>query len=507
MRQTEVNIQVVNKDLEGELVEIIEGQGKHYGKRLSLSVAWHIENPEILDADLDGLVSHVEQNWEERTLIIHYHPFVKPLQQEKLQALLSVEQPLAEWRLAQLAANLCQRLEELHAIGVPQLLIHPDRIGLMDREFVILPSFASILSPFSQLLSRPETWARLPYLAPEIIRTRGNRIDLLAKGDIYALGKTLQALVIPSSVDIKDVDPYDFLEQLIESPSTLPELVWPPGFTKVANLVKQMCALPLENRPEIGYLVSAFRALVKESDAEVTISQLIKVKQLTKAKQYLSILQDSYKDGMFSIPMSKIHMLWADVALAYKPPQFMQAIDKLKRAASFEPKSAIIHQRIARTYRLHEQHSQHLKLADLSYREALRLSDWQASLVEEWLEVLQQVSPESLLDHTEQIPWDKRTATVFQQRAASFLKIGKPDRSWYECIDYFVKFNFNQSVYEIAQHAAASLSLTDLILWKQNRHDIDRIPAALSIIWARSGNLEKAANYYALALVHNQNIM
>jgi hypothetical protein len=490
--------QTVRRDLHGELLQVSDESGVHYAKRLSLEVAWHTNVPEDLAYWLDTLVTRVEEDWPKRLLHIHYNPFLKPLSAGQLQAMLRPEEPLAEWRLAQVAADLCHWLERCHAADLPQLVVHPGRIGLLDGQFVLLPTLSGILPPLSGLLSGTVP-AWLPFVAPEVLRTRAADPALLLKGDVYALGRTLQVLVAPQRLDSLPAPAYEAAEHLVESMDWNRSFEWLAG-PEMAEVVDTMCmALPSE-RPAASDLVSTFHALVRKLDPTRTVQSLIDERKLADAEAHLEALEASQDDGIFAFPRAKLHTLRAKAAMAHTPPQFARAIDQLKKAEGFEPKNPAIFQQSGRIYRYYTTHPQHLMLAGHAYERAAKLAGWRADLIEEWVEVLQQGTPERLLDRTREIPWDKRPAAVFALRASSLLETGNAHGAWHECVDYFSQFGFNQAVYETAQLAAAGIPASELLLWMRSRQKIDTMPAVQAIVYERNGEPEKAAIYLAHAL-------
>ncbi len=490
---------VVRRDLEGDLLQEADASGAHYAKRLSLDVAWHTNAPKDLADWLDALVNRIEQDWPRRLLTIHYNPFLKPVTGAQLHAMLRPSEPLAAWRLAQVAADLCHWLEQFHAAGFPQLVVHPGRIGQMDGQFALFPTLAGILPPLSKLLPQPAgIW--LFFIAPEVLRTRGSDPELLPKGDVYALGRTLQVLINPDWTECLPVDPYIAAEQIVESPDLEPPFVWPDGFDEIAKAVDKMCAALPEDRPAATDLVTTFHALARQLEPERMVQSLIEKRKLAEAEAHLKALEASQDEGIFAFPKAKIHILRAKVAMAHAVPQYVLAIDQLAKAKGFEPRSAEAYRQIGRVYREFKEHPQHLKLADLNYRHAARLSGWRTDIVEEWVDVLQQGDPKLLLERTDLIPWDRRPAVVFARRAAGHMDTDNVEAAWHECVDYFSQFGFNQTVFETAQQAAAYLPAAELLIWMRDRQNIEKLPAVQAIVWARNGQHEKAAMYLAHAL-------
>lgn len=490
---------VIGRDLDGELIEVSDGESTHVTKRLSLDVAWHTNAPEDLAYWLKGLVMDVEEDWSQRSLLVHYVPFLKPLSRSQLQALVKPASPLAGWRLATLAADLCHWLERCHTADFPQAVLHPRRVGLLDGRFVLLPTLAGIMPPLSELVAGGvPVW--LPYVAPEVLRTRAKAPALLPAGDVYALGRLLAAIALPGFLDALPEDPAALAEQIVEGPRASPSADWPPEIEEIGAVVQTMVVAEPEARPTAADLAGTFQALVGQLDPERVIRTLIGDRDLTGARAHLETLDASQSEGVFAFPPAKRHLLRADLALAQSTPDFIRAIDQLNKAESFEPRNPLIHQRIGRAYRDYTNHAQHLLLADHAYQRAALLSEWRADVIEEWVEVLQQRGADHLLERTQTIPWDKRPAVVFARRAAALLEAGNYHGAWHECVDYFSQFGFNQSVYETARSAAAEIPPGELLMWMLERQNIDKLPAVQAIVWERNDQPDRAALYYAYAL-------
>ena len=113
--------QKVYQDLEGDLIRLVRGQDTLYAKRLSLETAWHVSDP----GDLQTLewVQTVEQDFSQRIMLIYYHPLAIPRNSQQVRQMLRLEGPLAAWRFARLATDICHVLESCQELGIPQILI------------------------------------------------------------------------------------------------------------------------------------------------------------------------------------------------------------------------------------------------------------------------------------------------------------------------------------------------------------------------------------------------
>jgi len=488
-------INLIIQDLEGDLLRICSENTVHYGKRVSLEVAWHSDSPDDLSHWFKDLVSKVEEDWSKQRLLIHYRPSLVPLSQSQLEEFLQHQKPLFNWRLALLAADLCQALERLHNEEFPQGVIHPYRVGVMEGRFFLFPTLVGIIPPYSiSLTAQAHSW--LPFIAPEILRTRAKSPALLLAGDIYSLGKMLQTIMLPGETRPLPEDPLTAAEHIVENnvPSTVKD--YPPNRKKIGQVLDKMTNPDPAARPSLHELLEKFHSLKSEFAPEVVIQKQIKEHDLKVAQEQLQALDEAQENNLFDIPPSTYHILQADLALAHTPPDYTQAIDHLKRAKNREPESPTIHHQIGLTYQKYTKHPQHQLLADQAYQKAAVLSNWQEGIIKDWVTLLQQTTADRLLSRTSIIPWDKRPPIVFIQRAVSHLETSNYYGSWHECVDYFFQFGFNQDVYKIARQAAANIPASELLLWMKERQNIDNIPAIRAIVWECNDQPEKAAFYY-----------
>lgn len=490
--------QTVRRDLEGELVRRRQGTQTSYVKRLPLDVAWHVDNPQDLLL-LDALVKRIEQDLQGNTLSIHYKEAIQPLGMAQLRGMLNPSGPLAVWRFARFMSDLCTWLSACHHAGIPQLLIHPGRIGLLEREFVLFPTLARVLPPLSNWLFESDgRWLR--FTAPEVLRTRGSVRELLQHGDVYSLGQTVQLLAVSASEADSLIDPFEAADSFVETPDRADQPPWPPGLEVLHSLVNRMTALLPQDRPSLAEVTREIHFLTLDLDPKKQVTEAIADKRLADARALLADLQNSQVHPVFDFPAVEFYMLHAKVAQAESPPDYAGAIDKLDKAQRHEPQNAFIALQTARTYKQFKTHSQHLLLADNAFAKAALLSGWHADVIDEWLSVLEQLPPEKLIDRTNLIPQEKRTAPLITQRAAAFLKRDRSADAWNETASFFERFEFNEQVFGIAQTAAEAFSPLELIAWRYSRPGADRLDALLAIVWARNGAADQAALYFARAL-------
>jgi hypothetical protein len=486
--------QIISHDFEGNLIQF-NVQPPQYGKELSLETAWHIDRPEDMAYSVEESIQSVKLYFKEKRLLIYYKPSVEPLNLKQLHSLLLPGTSFSDWRFAKLAIDLCESLKDLHTAEMPQLVIHPGRIGKQDNRFIILPTLACIMPPFEELKNREDTgW--LHYIAPEVLRTRGNEVNRLPKSDIYSLGRTLQAFVSanwePPVID----DPLAFIESVVESFKCEFPPEWLPDFLPFKPVISEMCALFPEDRPSLDQLSVKFKEILNQYEPESSILRLINEKQLEPASSYLKVLREGGSSGLFACPRQKFYELSAKFHLAQSPPDYAKAIGQFQNVLTLEPDNVGIHLQIAQTYLNFRSHPQHLLLSAASYEKAAILTDWQEDIMTHLLEVLSRLNhPEMILRVTARIPWDRRPPASFFLRAESCIALEEYFASWNETANYFKKYGFDIKIYGLAQKAASFIEPLELLRWKhQVKHteDIPGVKISFSIVWERNGNMEMA---------------
>ncbi|MEW6403923.1 MAG: hypothetical protein AB1649_19180, partial [Chloroflexota bacterium] len=243
-----------------------------------------------------------------------------------------------------------------------------------------------------------------------------------------------------------------------------------------------------------------FHALLGKYDYQKIISDAIVEKRLGDAKAYLKDLQESQSDAVYFCSPAEIYRIQAKIALSETTPDYQKAIDQLGKAITVEPQNLFLHLELARVYKQFTAHSQHMMLAETAHARATELSNWRSDLLAEWLAVLRQLPPHKWIEHTRQIPWAKRSELVFELRASGYLELRQYDKVWDECADFFDRFRFDPHMYEIAGKAAENIPPLDLITWKHQRPNAEKIYAMVSLVWERNGNMELAAECYARAV-------
>jgi hypothetical protein len=486
--------QIISHDLEGNLIQF-NVQPPQYGKELSLETAWHIDRPEEMEYSAEESIQSVKLYFKEKRLLIHYKPSVEPLNLKQLHSLLLPGTSFSDWRFAKLAIDLCESLKDLHTAGLPQPVIHPGRIGRQNNRFIILPTLAGIMPSFEELKNREDTgW--LHYIAPEVLRTRGNEVNRLPESDIYSLGRTLQALVSadwePPVID----DPLAFIESVVESFKCEFPHEWLPDFLPFKPVISEMCAFFPEDRPSLDELSVKFKEIPIQYEPESSILQLINEKQLDQASSYLKALRENDSSCLFGFPRKKLYELNAKFHLAQSPPDYAKAIGQFQNVLTLEPDNVSIHLQIAQTYSNFQSHSQHLILSAASYERAAILTDWQEYIMNRLLEVLSRLNhPETILRVSAGIPWDRRPPASFFLRAESCIALEEYFACWNETAHYFEKYGFDVKMYGLAQKAAPFIEPLELLRWKhqvEHKENIPGVKISFSIVWERNGNMKMA---------------
>ncbi len=272
---------LIRRDIDGELFQLWDRPPVHYGKCLPTSVAWQIFDPQDLDNVSGSAVAAVNTNLAEDCYCIHYQATLDPLNLSALRTLLPVEGAFATWRAAKLAADLCRDLKLLHEEGIPQFVIHPERVGRWQDRFALLPTLAGILPTLTELPSNAlGGW--LHFVAPEVLRTRGMNKELLSAGDIYSLGRLVAALTLSTWEPETAADQLTLAEQRVElSTDELTKMLEEPSASdreraSLLSLLKRMCALLPEERPSLDEAVAGLDKILQSASPATRLPELIK---------------------------------------------------------------------------------------------------------------------------------------------------------------------------------------------------------------------------------------
>lgn len=468
-----------------ELLTVIRNGRKHYARRLSRDVAWHADAQDIGNPEL--LVAAVEEHLDDNSLVIIYDARVQPLDLDQLRRMIGTGWPLAPWRLAVIASGLVNCLRVLHDASVPVRGLNPSMVGLLDREFVLIPVPAGVLPPLQQGLPT-EIAELLDYLAPEVLRTRCLDSNLAYKADVYSLGRTLLALACRDDSASSDLDPFEQAEALVESGMALRMKPLPPDFEAFELLIARMCACDPDERPGMDELQSEFGRLCRELDPAAVIEAAIARQDIEAGMDAWEQLRAGENCPAFVYPQPEIHMLRAQLAMAGPSPDYTLAVDQCEKAGMLAPEDPAIPLYTARVYASFKKHAQHVSLADNYYSQAAKLSDWDCEIVEEWMGLLLTDPQPDILLKISDIPSDKRSAKVRTALIAGLIASGSHMKAWEESANYFQEFGFDESTYELASTASQFIEPIDLLAWGHHREGAENIPAAMALVWMRNGN-------------------
>jgi len=490
---------LIRHDVEGALLYYSDSPPPRLVKQLSTEVAWQVFDPRDLERAAGSVVESVQIDVDQRVHNIHYRPDLEPLELSLLREMLRLDGPLAPWRAARLAADLFAQLRALHEEEIPQLVIHPERVGLLQGRLVLMPTLAGVLPPFSSVKSC-EVAGWLHYAAPDVLRTRGTDQQLLYAGDVYSLGRMLHLLCLPSwEPDGRD-DPLTLAERRVEHPQAvrLPEL--PPGFEELAGLIGRACACVPEERPSLEEIVQELQGLLQRLAPEAHFARLLGARQLDRAEAVLGDLDRGGDVASFGLPEPTRRVMAADLAMSHAPPDCGRALVELQRLEARHLYDGEVQRRIGRAYALHLTYPQHWQHSAEAYHKAAVRLQWRPDVLAEWMDVLQQIrDPKFVVDRTRQIPSERRTRSVVRLRAFCLLQTQAALDAWYEIAAFFPRCPFDEELFQLATQVAERNSPLKLIEWMYRLKDTRGYDAPLSIVWQRNGNAAKAARHYVLA--------
>jgi hypothetical protein len=488
---------VIRADIEGELVRLAGAD--QLGKRLPIDVAWHFGfDAHDLENVADSPVRVVEVR--DGCYLICYQAGVEPLDLDSLRELLGPVGPLAPWRLARLAFDLCSHLRALHAEGIPQLVIHPERVGRWAGRFILLPTLAGVLPPLSRLPSN-EIAGWLHYVAPEVLRTRAIAGDLLPTGDVFSLGCLLLALTVPGWDPLDYADTLALAENRVEGLEPEKPGRAPPGFEVLQTLFERLADPLPSKRISLDEALKVLTGLLEELSAERRITEALTAGRIDQADACLRDLERCLRAGVFGCSRRASHLLHADVALARTPPDCRVAMTHLSAAESGEEYEADVRRRMARAYALWTEQPRHLESASYAYRVAARLSGYPAELVDEWVELLRRFPDTgAVLDETDRVPEHLRTRGLVMLRTTILLQRGFPWDAWLEIVPRFARSAFDQELFDLARTVAWRADPMELLLWMRPFRDEPGGQAGpVALVWEVNGNETEAARWLLAA--------
>jgi hypothetical protein len=494
---------VLRPDIEGDFVRFSDEEGSHFGKRLPSDVAWYvILEPRDLEQASAGVVQSVVTNFSEGVHYIHYRSELQPLDLGGLRSLLRLDQPLATWRLTRVAIDLCEHLQTLHEEGVPQLLIHPERIGRLPNKLVLLPTLARSLPTLSQIPSNTVAgW--IHFISAEALRTRALDKGLLFAADIYSLGRTLRAIGTPTWQATTSADALLLAEKRVEDIEADGLGEFPAGFRILGPLLERMLAALPGDRPQLTDVLSDLRIIEKRVSPEVVFDEYLRSGQIELATACLSDLMDTNQTGLFGDLTRTSHIMSADLALAQSPPDCSRAIVELDLAESPKHYEADIQHRMGRAYALFTTYPNHLEHSHKSYLRAARLSSWQPEVVDEWVDVLKRnYNPAWILETLDKIPSDARTKRAVMLRTECLLQSAGDLDAWMEVAQSFPRFAFDQELFDLARRVGWQVAQNPkygydnyLMKWMHQHRESPGFAGPVSIVWEINGNRDFAAKY------------
>ncbi len=475
----------VRRDVEGDLVVIDDG--RIHAKALSQEVAWHLDDPEELADLLEDRVEAVQLDTDAGVTYIRYPSGTEPLDLERLRALIDAAAPMAAWRLARLGRQLAASLGELHGAGVPQMLLHPERVAIVDGVVGILPTLASVLPPLPDLPPN-EVAGWLHYVAPEVIRTRAVDPAIGPAADVFSLGRLLHALAVGGFVPALSTDPLTLAEELVEGdrPPSLGD--WPDGFGALEALVHTMVEALPEDRPTLEEVVSALGAIAEVESPAARVRALVDAGDVDGARRALDELEELPEGSR--PPGGALHRLRAELALVESPPDLHGAVVHLKKALQVAPDDLDARRLLGLTYARDEGRVQHLELA----AEELGPVAGQTGAdedVEAWLDVISRIpDPEIRLRLAPRdLIGDRRFARI---RLRAHLDAGDPLSGWGDAVLALEVNGPDDDLLALAREIAGQRDPLELMTWKYANKERRGIDAALAIVWERNGNVVEA---------------
>jgi hypothetical protein len=471
---------LVRSDIDGGLIHFLGEQSGHYAKALSAGIVWHVFEPQDLQDAAGTVVQSVVTDLNENRHWIHYRPEVEPLELLQLRELVQSNGPLSLWRAAKLALELSKQLKLLHDADICQLLIHPGRVARLKNQLVLMPTLAGVLPPLSQVLPYPhEGWVH--YIAPEVLRTRGMQKNMLAAGDVYALGRVLEAMCVTTPADAGVNEPFELARRRVELLDRDAFGEWSASFSQLASLIRAMCAPLPADRMSLDTVIRNLEELVEREAPELVFAGFHPPQQLEAARDCYRDFSEAYDERLFGISARSLHLMAADLALMQSPPDCNTAVHELQQAESLNEYEVDTQYRLGRAYALWSAFPQHLKHSSDAYRRAARLSGWKSAIIEEWVAVLRHDGPTSVLQYTDDIPFDQWPAALVELRARSLMAALSLRR-----------FGFHQGLFELAQQIAKDLPPPTLIRWMDAYQDRPGLELAQAIVWHFNGNPDMA---------------
>ena len=480
----------VRSDIEGDLIHVDDPQS-HFAKHLPLNYIWHINfgDLDLYDA-FESWCTSVDISIDD--IVIHYFPGLQPTNLIQIRSELRFDLPLVQWRLAILTKDLCTSLREILNKGIPQLLIHPERIAVGETGFMILPTLAGLNPPLSGL-EKDQNLGWLFYSAPEVVRTRFAEPRLSPAAEVYSMGRTLQLVAAFDCVPPVIIDGLKYLQSLVEDLAVMSLPSDGIDFQAFWELTDRMSA-PLSNkRPDLETVIEQASSWIEQYAPEAIIRTHIQAGEIDNADACLKAVKACNR-GPFTFPMKTFHILCAELEFSRTPQNFQKALDHLNRSLQKDKMDADIYKRIAMAYESFTAHEQHMQLSAEAYKSAAELSGWPQDIMEGWTRVLQDLPPHRIVADTSNVPKPFQPKEMVLLRVKSLMSTGQlenTEKAWGEIVSYGIRFGMDVNLHNLARKVAGKVNPHLLLASKSICEKTPELKPLEAVIWERNGNTKK----------------
>ena len=511
-----MNRQFTRSDLEGDLLQIgiTDSANTQFVKQLSSEKLWHFTPEDIYNRLSSQLVNKIKIDLiEEKAIYLFYELGIRPLDLQQIRSYVRPEAEFRGWRISKLAVDLCVCLRDLHLNDLPQLVIHPDRIGTLNCKFTILPTLSGVMPAFRDIQNNEATNNWLYYTAPEVLRTRGKYLDLLFAADIYSIGRILELLACFPTWTPNVNDPLAFIEILVErSEIQTPEKKGIQQLSDIENLINAMCQYDSKLRPDLEYLIDAWSKIQHSYNPIGKILHLIAANDIPKAKKGIEEIEENAKNMLFELDEKEIKLLKVELELKKKEPDFGYAIRLLDSCLRGNEKDISILTKIASIYEKFTKHSEHRTYAVEYFIKAAILDQWKdSSLLIRAFDNLKKVNNpkfqistiSSLLTELTKINLRPASYSILLK---AYCKMEKFELAWRTgiqyYIDYFVEDGFGQELFDALLNVAKFIDPKQLDNYRENMIGLDepRYMIIRSAIWYSLNDAHKGELFLKMAI-------
>lgn len=496
-------------DLDGSWQSHSENNVLRWCKHLPGDVVRHV--PLDLVDDLLGaakpLVESIDFTSENSEYVIRYR---LALRRMSWQALLDLcpEGSAQDWQIATIGLQLARSLQVLHEAELPQVVVHPGRVGLMDGRLVLIPTAASTLLPFSRLAS-PSFRQITDFLAPEVLRTRAFVIEMLYSADVYSLGRLLTHLLartpIPPTGDLA----LRGFEELVEGMAAAQTQALPKE-SRVGSLLARMCAAEPEQRPGLLEVIRELGLLAIEQSPQRTVERFnaqvwlernpLSIEQFSAAEAARDTLQKARSEGLLVVSEHQVKLLDIDLMLLRQPPEAGRAIPALEQLRLSGEIMAEIPLRLGRAYWVFTGAVDHRERSMEEYAIAAAFVGWSGHVVEEWVRVLSDTSDPALcLRSTNLVPFDHRPLSMVKHRLRWWIESGQVTGAWHEVAVVLAQIPFDVELFDAARQVARVMPKSALMDWMGEHRQGVGLAAPRALVWEILGNQEQATRLLAEA--------